>query len=152
MTWVHGDGNGWGVGRATRSCISTLSVYAAVQGLQINLRHHLQIHKNHHQFLTHSCCLCSSKASSADKLVSAFACHLALSVPDSQGKLLTTWFPVEKLISAKQHHVIRRSCLCLDQTMLLVRMRCTDTSRFVGPFLLHMQQLLQMKEPRRVHG
>lgn len=140
---------GWewvGVCRATGSCISTLSVLCCSSGLANDCQAPSTDLQNHHQFLTHSCCL----ASSAAKLVSAFACHLALSVPDSQGKLLTTWFPVEKLISVKEHHVIRCSCLCLDETMLLVWMRCADTSRCVGPFLLHMQQQLQKKQPHRL--
>lgn len=36
--------------------------------------------------------------------------------------------------------------------MQLVQMRCIDISRCVGPFLLYLEQLLQMKDACRVHG
>ena len=62
----------------------------------------------------------------AEKLILAFACPSAPSAPESQGKLFTTWFPVEEHISLKEHHNIRCSCLCLDQMTLLVQKRCVD--------------------------
>lgn len=111
------------MGRATGSCISTLSLLCSRSGLANDSQVPSTELPKHQRFLIYGCCLSSPKASSVEKLVLAFACQLAPSAPDSQGKPFTTWFPAEELISVKEHHVIRCSCLCSDQTT-----QCLSTS------------------------
>lgn len=104
------------MGRATGSCISTLSVLCSTSGLANDSQVPSTERQNHQHFLIYGCCLSSPKASSVEIYILAFACQIAPNVPDSQGKLFTTWFPAEELISLKENHMICCSHLCFDQT------------------------------------